>query len=35
MKSYCGTLEYILDWFHLAQKFQQVTNALGEAFTAS
>jgi hypothetical protein len=24
-----------LDWFHIAQKFQQVKNALGEAFTAS
>jgi hypothetical protein len=24
-----------LDWFHIAQKFQQVKNALGEAFAAS
>jgi hypothetical protein len=31
----CATLECILDWFHIAQKFQQVKNALGEAFTAS
>jgi hypothetical protein len=35
IKPYCGTLECILDWFHIAQKFQQVKNALGEAFTAS
>src|SRR5712692_8175125 len=25
----------LLDWFHIAQKFQQVKNALGEAFAAS
>ena len=31
----CETLECILDWFHIAQKFQQVKNALGEAFAAS
>ena len=31
----CATLECILDWFHIAQKFQQVKNALGEAFAAS
>jgi hypothetical protein len=31
----CETLECILDWFHIAQKFQQVKNALGEAFTTS
>ena len=31
----CATLECILAWFHSAQKFQQVKNALGEAFTAS
>src|SRR5262245_12076526 len=31
----CTTLECILDWFHIAQKFQQVKNALGEAFAAS
>ena len=28
----CATLAYILDWFHIAQKFQNVKNALGEAF---
>jgi len=31
----CGTLEFILDWFHIAQKFQNVKNALGEACTTS
>ena len=31
----CKTLECILDWFHIAQKFQQVKNALGEAFAPS
>jgi len=31
----CETLECILDRFHIAQKFQQVKNALGEAFTTS
>jgi REP element-mobilizing transposase RayT len=31
----CETLECILDWFHIAQKFQNVKNALGEAFTTS
>jgi hypothetical protein len=31
----CATLECILDWFHIAQKFQNVKNALGEAFAAS
>ena len=31
----CATLECILDWLHIAQKFQQVKNALGEAFAAS
>lgn len=31
----CETLECILDWFHIAQKFQQVKNALGEAYTTS
>ena len=29
------TLEYILDWFHMAQKFRQVKNAFGEPFTVS
>jgi hypothetical protein len=31
----CETIECILDWFHIAQKFQQVKNALGEAYTTS
>src|SRR6266516_2976328 len=31
----CATLECILDWCHIAQKFQNVKNALGEAFAAS
>ena len=31
----CATLECILDWFHIVQKFQNVKNALGEAFAAS
>ncbi len=31
LKPHCQTLECILDWFHIAQKFQQVKNALGEA----
>src|SRR5215831_6994282 len=31
----CKALECILDWFHIAQKFQQVKNALGEAFAPS
>src|SRR5262245_33992893 len=31
----CETFECILDWFHIAQKFQQVKNAVGEAFTSS
>ena len=31
----CGTLAFILDWFHIAQKFQQVKKALGEAFTTA
>jgi hypothetical protein len=31
----CATLEYILAWFHIAQKFQQVKNALGEALAPS
>jgi hypothetical protein len=35
LPSECETLECILDWFHIAQKFQQVQNALGEAFTSS
>jgi hypothetical protein len=35
MQPECATLECILDWFHIAQKFQQVKNALGEAFAPS
>ena len=35
IQPYCGTLECILDWFHIAQKFQQVHNALGEALAKS
>jgi hypothetical protein len=31
----CATFECIVDWFHMAQKFQPVKNALGEAFAAS
>jgi hypothetical protein len=31
----CATLECILAWCHMAQKFQQVKNALGEALAAS
>jgi hypothetical protein len=31
----CATLECILDWFHIAQKFQNVKNALGEVCAAS
>src|SRR5215467_10495742 len=31
----CATFECILDWFHIAQKFQQVKNALGEVLAAS
>jgi hypothetical protein len=35
IQPYCATLECILDWFHIAQKFQNVINALGEAFEMS
>ena len=31
----CAALECILDWFHIGKKFQNVKNALGEAFTAA
>src|SRR2546426_5944247 len=31
----CATLECILDWFHIAQKFQNVKNALDDAFATS
>lgn len=30
LKPYCRTLEPILDWFHIGQKFQNVKQALGE-----
>ena len=32
---YCHSLELILDWFHIAKKFQNVKNALGEDFSES
>jgi hypothetical protein len=32
---HCQTLECILDWFHIGKKFQNVKNALGEAFEKS
>ncbi|MGA7953553.1 MAG: ISKra4 family transposase [Gloeobacterales cyanobacterium] len=32
IKPECATLECILDWFHIGKKFQNVKNALGEAF---
>jgi len=32
---HCQTLECILDWFHIGKKFQNVKNALGEAFETS
>jgi len=35
IKPYGATLEGILDWFHIGKKFQQVKNALGEAFETS
>lgn len=35
IRPYCNTLECILDWFHIAKEFQNVKNALGEAFEAS
>ena len=35
LKPYCATLECILDWFHIGKKFQNVKNALGEAFETS
>jgi hypothetical protein len=28
-------LECILDWFHIGKKFQNIKNALGEAFVTS
>src|SRR4028118_470944 len=35
LKVHCQDLECILDWFHISQKFQQVTNGLGEGFEQS
>jgi len=35
LESHCQTIEPILDWFHIAKKFQNVKKALGEAFTES
>lgn len=35
LKSHCQTLECILDWFHIAKKFQNVNQALGSAFEKS
>ncbi len=32
---HCQTLEYILDWFHIGKTFQNIKNALGEAFEKS
>ena len=31
----CATLECSLEWLHIGKKFQNVKNALGEAFTAA
>src|SRR5215467_5218613 len=31
----CATLESILDWFHIGKKFQNVKNALDDAFATS
>ena len=35
LKSHCQTLECILDWFHIANKFQNVNQSLGAAFEKS
>jgi len=35
LEPHCQTIEPILDWFHIAKKFQNVKNALGEAFSES
>ena len=35
LKPHCQSLECILDWFHIAQKFQNVKNALQGAFHES
>lgn len=35
LKSHCQTLECVLDWFEIAQKFQNVHQALGTALSES
>jgi hypothetical protein len=35
VQPHCKTLECILDWFHIGKKFQNIKNALGEAFEKS
>lgn len=35
IRPHCKTVEYILDWFHIGKKFQNVKNALGEALAQS
>ncbi len=35
LQPHCQNLEPILDWFHIGKKFQNVLNALGEAFQES
>jgi hypothetical protein len=35
LKAHCLDLACILDWFHIGKKFQNVKNALGEAFEDS
>ena len=35
LNPYCQRLEPILDWFHIAKKFQTVKNALGDSFEDS
>lgn len=35
LQPYCGSSEYILDWFHISKKFQSVQQALGETFAES
>ena len=35
LKPYCQKLELILDWFHIAMKFQNVINALDEPLSKS
>lgn len=35
LQPYCGSSEYILDWFHIGKKFQSVKQALGETSAES